>query len=133
MTTSPAFERTAKRRKGFPSETRVKRGLRSIKGGQIELLERLGRNDPCPCHSGKRFRKCCLSSGRFRWDDATRLLAVSALGQRSASLHRPSQRLTFQLRPDHLQHLGMIIIPPAQFIRAQQAYIHQRLVNRRKR
>ncbi|MGL5839674.1 MAG: SEC-C metal-binding domain-containing protein [Sphingorhabdus sp.] len=72
----PAFERTSKRRRGFPSETRVKRGLRTIKGGEIELLERLGRNDPCPCGSGKRFRKCCLQSGRFRRDDAARLLAV---------------------------------------------------------
>jgi uncharacterized protein YecA (UPF0149 family) len=54
--TNPAFERTSKRRKGFPSETRVKRGLRTIKGGQVELLEKLGRNDPCPCGSGKRFQ-----------------------------------------------------------------------------
>ncbi|WP_370636555.1 SEC-C metal-binding domain-containing protein [Erythrobacter sp. SDW2] len=53
---SPAFERTSKRRKGFPSETKVKRGVRSIKGGAIELLEKLGREDPCPCGSGKRFQ-----------------------------------------------------------------------------
>jgi len=38
MTRSPAFERSNKRRKGYPSETRVKRGLRFIKGGEIELL-----------------------------------------------------------------------------------------------
>ena len=55
-TRSPAFERTSKRRKGYPSETRVKRGVRSINGGAIELLEKLGRNDPCPCGSGKRFQ-----------------------------------------------------------------------------
>ncbi|WP_082553878.1 SEC-C metal-binding domain-containing protein [Altererythrobacter sp. Root672] len=55
-TRSPAFERTSKRRKGYPSETRVKRGQRTIKGGEIELLEKLGRNDPCPCGSGKSFQ-----------------------------------------------------------------------------
>ncbi|WP_371830748.1 SEC-C metal-binding domain-containing protein [Erythrobacter sp.] len=27
-----------------------------MKGGEIELLEKLGRNDPCPCGSGKRFQ-----------------------------------------------------------------------------
>jgi hypothetical protein len=32
----------------------VKRGLRTIKDGAIELLEKLGRNDPCPCGSGRR-------------------------------------------------------------------------------
>ncbi|GLQ19198.1 SEC-C metal-binding domain-containing protein [Algimonas porphyrae] len=53
--TARPFERTSKRRKGFPSETRVKRGHRTIKGGEIELIEKLGRNDPCPCGSGRRF------------------------------------------------------------------------------
>ncbi|MCW3847942.1 SEC-C metal-binding domain-containing protein [Sphingomonas sp. LB-2] len=55
-TTSPGFERSSKRRKGFPSETHVKRGMRSVRGGEIELLEKLGRNDPCPCGSGRRFQ-----------------------------------------------------------------------------
>src|SRR5947209_7145565 len=56
MTICPAFERTSKRRKGFPSETRVRRGLRFVRGGEKELVEKLGRNDPCPCGSGKRFQ-----------------------------------------------------------------------------
>jgi len=50
------FEVTSKRRRGFPSETAVKRGERSVKGGEKELLERLGNNDPCPCGSGRRFQ-----------------------------------------------------------------------------
>ena len=41
-------EITSKRRKGFPSETRVKRGVRIVHGIK-ELREKLGRNDPCPC------------------------------------------------------------------------------------
>jgi uncharacterized protein YecA (UPF0149 family) len=47
----------SKRRGGFPSETRVKRGERSLKGGELELIERLGNNDPCPCESGRRFQE----------------------------------------------------------------------------
>jgi uncharacterized protein YecA (UPF0149 family) len=46
----------SKRRKGFPSEARVKRGDRTIKGGEIEFVEKLGDNDPCPCGSGRRFQ-----------------------------------------------------------------------------
>ena len=49
-----SFEPTSKRRKGYPSETRVKRGVRSVNGSK-ELLEKLGRNDLCPCGSGRRF------------------------------------------------------------------------------
>ena len=46
----------SKRRRGFPSETNVKRGPRSVQGGETELLERLGNNDLCPCGSGRRFQ-----------------------------------------------------------------------------
>lgn len=66
----------SKRRKGYPSETNVKRGLRTLRGGEKELVEKLGRRDPCPCGSGKRFAKCCMTSGRFRWRGAGGLLAV---------------------------------------------------------
>jgi len=50
-----AFEVTSKRRKGFPSETGVKRGARVV-GCVKELIEKLGRNDPCPCGSAKSFQ-----------------------------------------------------------------------------
>ena len=48
------IEITSKRRKGFPSETQVKRGVRVVHGNK-ELFEKLGRNDLCPCGSGHRF------------------------------------------------------------------------------
>ena len=53
-----------KRRRGFPSETHVKRGIRLVYGEKL-LDEKLGRNDLCPCGSGKRFKKCCLTKGSF--------------------------------------------------------------------
>jgi uncharacterized protein YecA (UPF0149 family) len=43
----------------------VKRGPRSVRGGEKELIEKLGANDPCPCGSGRRFKNCCRESGRF--------------------------------------------------------------------
>ncbi|OXE36669.1 MAG: hypothetical protein CGW95_06370 [Phenylobacterium zucineum] len=55
-TTSTAFEVTSKRRKGFPSETHVKRGLRIVHGDK-QLMEKLGRNDPCPCGSSRLFQE----------------------------------------------------------------------------
>ena len=54
-TTSRAFEITRKRRKSYPSETQVKRGRRFVHG-DVELSEKLGRNDLCPCGSGRRFQ-----------------------------------------------------------------------------
>ncbi len=63
-TPAPFFERTSKRRKGFPSETQVKRGVRIVRGFK-ELIEKLGRNDPCPCGSTRKFKSCCMHSGCF--------------------------------------------------------------------
>jgi uncharacterized protein YchJ len=63
-TTNRFFTPMRKRRRGFPSETQVRRGVRIVHGDK-ELAEKLGRNDLCPCGSGKRFKKCCLRTGRF--------------------------------------------------------------------
>jgi uncharacterized protein YecA (UPF0149 family) len=54
----------SKRRRSFPSETQVKRGVQVVHGDK-ELAEKLGRNDLCPCESGKRFKKCCRNTGCF--------------------------------------------------------------------
>jgi uncharacterized protein YchJ len=62
--TSHFFEPMSKRRRSFPSETHVRRGMRIVHGDK-ELTEKLGRNDLCPCGSGKRFKKCCLQGSRF--------------------------------------------------------------------
>ena len=67
------FERTSKRRKGFPSETQVKRGQRVV-GGEKYLVEKLGRNDPCPCGSGRRFQEVLFASKAVRGFCSGRLL-----------------------------------------------------------
>lgn len=33
------------------------KGDRSVRGGEKELIEKLGRNDLCPCNSGRRFQE----------------------------------------------------------------------------
>jgi hypothetical protein len=30
-----------------------------------EPLRKIGRNDPCPCDSGKKFEKCCLNAASW--------------------------------------------------------------------
>ena len=31
----------------------------------VRDYKKIGRNDPCPCGSGKKYKKCCLESGEF--------------------------------------------------------------------
>ncbi|MFN0303751.1 MAG: SEC-C metal-binding domain-containing protein [Burkholderiales bacterium] len=35
--------------------------------GNKELLEKLGRNDPCPCNSGHRFQELLHVERLLRW------------------------------------------------------------------
>jgi SEC-C motif len=74
--TSVAFEVTSKRRKSFPSETRVKRGRRFVHG-DVELIEKLGRNDLCPCGSGRRFQSVLHGWRPLRRRQSQRLLSGS--------------------------------------------------------
>ncbi len=30
-----------------------------------EGRRKVGRNEPCPCDSGKKYKKCCLRSGKY--------------------------------------------------------------------
>jgi SEC-C motif-containing protein len=64
LKTSPAFSITRKRRNSYPSETQVRRGRRFVHG-DVELFERLGRNDLCPCGSGRRFQGVLYEVGRL--------------------------------------------------------------------
>jgi hypothetical protein len=35
----------------------VKRGLRAVRGGAVDLIEKLGRKDLCPCNSRRLFQE----------------------------------------------------------------------------
>src|SRR5712692_7226945 len=71
-----AFERSSKRRKGYPSETKVKRGTRVVHG-EKELVEKLGRNDLCPCGSGRRFQTLLPAHGQIRRQQPRLLFSAS--------------------------------------------------------
>lgn len=43
----------------FPAEKRKELYLEQKKSGTIIKGEKTGRNDPCPCGSGKKYKKCC--------------------------------------------------------------------------
>ena len=71
-----------------------------MRGGEKELVEKLGRNDPCPCGSGKAFKRCCLAASRFRRLGARRLLAESEASVVGRSLKGTGQPPKRSSRPD---------------------------------
>ncbi len=34
-----------------------------INRGGVKIMTRIPRNSPCPCGSGKKYKKCCLDKG----------------------------------------------------------------------
>jgi len=55
------------KRKRQQAEMRLSRGGQEAGQAQQQPLkregEKIGRNDPCPCGSGKKYKKCC---GKFK-------------------------------------------------------------------
>lgn len=43
----------------FDAETKKKLYLEQKKSGTVIVGKKIGRNDPCPCGSGKKYKKCC--------------------------------------------------------------------------
>ena len=43
----------------YDEETRKRLTLEQKKARTIVKGEKIGRNDPCPCGSGKKYKKCC--------------------------------------------------------------------------
>lgn len=61
------FTHSSKRRRGFNSEAHVNAAFRTVRGGAKELIEKLERNDLCPCGSGRKFQELLPEVGQIRW------------------------------------------------------------------
>ncbi len=48
------------------------RAHRDAEGPSPEAFEEAGRNEPCPCGSGRKYKKCCLGDRRERMDQPRR-------------------------------------------------------------
>ena len=45
----------------FDKETKRELYLEQKKSGTVVVGKKVGRNDPCPCGSGKKYKKCCMN------------------------------------------------------------------------
>jgi hypothetical protein len=104
-TTSPAFSITRKRRKSFPSETQVRCGDRVVHG-DVELTEKLGRNDLCPCGSGRRFQTLLHGIGTLRWRQP-RLLFSGSDGPVSSAADPTHPLLSHSKIESTVRYLGV--------------------------
>lgn len=45
----------------FDADTKKQLYLEQKKSGTVVVGKKVGRNDPCPCGSGKKYKQCCLN------------------------------------------------------------------------
>ncbi len=55
--------------------------------------EKIGRNDPCPCGSGKKYKKCCEEKDKYKKFDA-KVLSSSSATSVAGALFQSTQSVT---------------------------------------
>jgi preprotein translocase subunit SecA len=75
----PAARPTRAYRPGVPG--------RASGGAPARVVENVGRNDPCPCGSGKKYKHCCM-----RNDQAEPRTAAAAAGGKARGASKPRRR-----------------------------------------
>jgi hypothetical protein len=48
----------------MPNRAEASQSVRAAAGGSSAAKQKVGRNDACPCGSGKKFKKCCARNSR---------------------------------------------------------------------
>lgn len=46
--------------------------LKNMKKKPLTRKNNIGRNDPCPCGSGKKYKNCCLNTGEYEGYERTK-------------------------------------------------------------
>ena len=75
-TSGPDSVEKAKQLDALNEAVGTKRDMEAIRRAMAEQYARMhttykrehakiGRNDPCPCGSGKKYKNCCLESGKY--------------------------------------------------------------------
>ncbi len=73
----------------------------------------VGRNDPCPCGSGKKFKKCCEDKLRHQRFEAS-LLPPPTAAPSAAKLQQVSKSLFSSLKPLPKKEPASDELPPEQ-------------------
>ena len=90
-------------------------------------MKKHGRNDPCPCGSGKKYKQCCMEADlAVDAQSASQVQLVNSLVDQGKTLHQQGQlaqahanyEAALQLKanhPDALHYLGVIAYQAKQY------------------
>ena len=76
------------------------------------MKEKVGRNDPCPCGSGKKYKKCCISMVSENSDDKmNELYRFEAGSYGDSGSFMPSLACLKQTRKDEWKYHFVLVKP----------------------
>ena len=68
------FHRNLKQLKAIPSTRPIPQNKPKLEPARpahpIDFPSKIGRNEPCPCHSGKKYKFCCLNNTSNTWSQS---------------------------------------------------------------
>src|SRR3989454_1056229 len=73
-------------------------------------VARIGRNDPCPCGSGKKYKKCCMEKDQERLQDSSRVAGLTVEELRAQQERFLTEDELLQMRSHQLARLDPLKI-----------------------
>ncbi|CAM3386443.1 SEC-C metal-binding domain-containing protein [Marinicrinis lubricantis] len=67
-------------------------------------MKKIGRNQPCPCGSGKKYKKCCLEKDQAKLYNRPAAIAQAEEASVSAVTSKPVSDLDMLLEPAHWEN-----------------------------
>lgn len=65
------------------------------------MVEKVGRNDPCPCGSGKKYKACCMQKEQSKMVGGKRKFTAKLLSGPAATVQNPVQQQPQKVSPDY--------------------------------
>jgi mRNA-degrading endonuclease RelE of RelBE toxin-antitoxin system len=83
-----------------------------LTGGTIQrAVARIGRNDRCPCGSGKKYKRCCLEQDLRKLRDSSEIAGVTRQDQRESPEEYLTEEKLWQMRSHEVVGLDPALIP----------------------
>ena len=65
IVTEESLEKMEQKEQKKEQEVQKNTTVNTVKEPKRRQTPKVGRNDPCPCGSGKKFKKCCMGKGIY--------------------------------------------------------------------
>src|SRR5206468_2252223 len=89
-------------------------------------VEKVGRNDPCPCGSGKKYKRCCLEKDRARLADPSPYAGLTMEEAKRDPGRHGDPAIFFEMSADELDLADKKALAPELLVGLFEAYVEKK-------